>query len=73
MSLTNHSGSNDDLLRYRSEFPILDRTTYLISNSLGAMPRGVYDAMKAYADIWATARCPRMGGALVDACFRSRR
>jgi kynureninase len=54
MSLTNHSGSNDELLRYRSEFPILDRTTYLISNSLGAMPRAVYDAMKAYADIWAT-------------------
>ena len=44
----------DDLLRYRSEFPILERTTYLISNSLGAMPRGVYDAMKAYADTWAT-------------------
>jgi len=43
-----------DLLRYRSEFPILDRTTYLISNSLGAMPRGVYDAMKGYADTWAT-------------------
>jgi kynureninase len=44
----------DDLLRYRSEFPILERTTYLISNSLGAMPRGVYDALKNYADIWAT-------------------
>jgi len=36
----------DDLLCYRSQFPILERTTYLISNSLGAMPRGVYDAMK---------------------------
>jgi kynureninase len=45
---------SDDLLRYRSEFPILERTTYLISNSLGAMPRGVYDAMHSYADIWAT-------------------
>jgi len=44
----------DDLLRYRSQFPILERTTYLISNSLGAMPRGVYDAMKHYADTWAT-------------------
>jgi kynureninase len=44
----------DELLRYRSEFPILDKTTYLISNSLGAMPRGVYDAMKGYADTWAT-------------------
>jgi kynureninase len=43
----------DELLRYRSEFPILERTTYLISNSLGAMPRGVYDAMKDYADTWA--------------------
>jgi kynureninase len=46
--------TTDDPLSYRSEFPILDRTTYLISNSLGAMPRGVYDAMKGYADIWAT-------------------
>ena len=44
----------DDLLQYRSEFPILKRTTYLISNSLGAMPRGVYDAMRNYADTWAT-------------------
>ncbi len=44
----------DDLLHYRSEFPILERSTYLISNSLGAMPRGVYDAMKGYADTWAT-------------------
>jgi kynureninase len=45
--------TSDDLLSYRSEFPILERTTYLISNSLGAMPRAVYDAMKGYADTWA--------------------
>jgi kynureninase len=44
----------DALLRFRSEFPILERTNYLNSNSLGAMPRGVYDAMKGYADTWAT-------------------
>ena len=44
----------DDLLRYRSEFPILERTNYMISNSLGAMPRGVYDALHAYAELWAT-------------------
>jgi len=44
----------DDLLRYRPEFPILATSTYLISNSLGAMPRGVYDAVKGYADTWAT-------------------
>ena len=43
----------DDLLRYRSEFPILSDTTYLISNSLGAMPRATYDAMREYADSWA--------------------
>jgi kynureninase len=45
---------NDPLLRYRSEFPILETTTYLISNSLGAMPRGVGDALGAYAEIWTT-------------------
>jgi kynureninase len=45
---------SDPLLRFRPDFPILERTNYLISNSLGAMPRGVYDAMKGYADTWAT-------------------
>ena len=44
----------DALLQFRSEFPILERTNYLNSNSLGAMPRGVYDAMNGYADTWAT-------------------
>ena len=43
----------DELLKWRGEFPILGRTTYMISNSLGAMPRGVYDGMRAYADSWA--------------------
>ena len=43
----------DELLRYRSEFPILEETTYLISNSLGAMPRAVYDAARDYAETWA--------------------
>ena len=44
----------DDLLRFRSEFPILERSTYMISNSLGAMPRGVYDSVHSYCDMWAT-------------------
>src|SRR5919205_477106 len=44
----------DDLLRYRPEFPILASTTYLISNSLGAMPRGVHDAMRQYSETGAT-------------------
>jgi kynureninase len=43
----------DELLKWRGEFPILGRTTYMISNSLGAMPRGVYEEMRAYADSWA--------------------
>ncbi len=44
----------DELLKWRSEFPILDRTVYLISHSLGAMPRATYERLHEYADIWAT-------------------
>ena len=44
----------DELLGYRSQFPILEHTTYLISNSLGAMPSGVYEAMHGYAETWAS-------------------
>jgi kynureninase len=44
----------DDLLQWRDEFPILDTCNYLISNSLGAMPRTVYDSLNDYADTWAT-------------------
>jgi kynureninase len=45
---------NDELLHWRREFPILDKTVYLISHSLGAMPRETYDRLHEYADIWAT-------------------
>ncbi len=38
----------------REEFPILETCTYLVSHSLGAMPRGVYDSLRQYADVWAT-------------------
>ncbi|MBZ0305419.1 MAG: aminotransferase class V-fold PLP-dependent enzyme, partial [Anaerolineae bacterium] len=44
----------DSLLQWRGEFPILEKSTYLVSNSLGAMPRGVYDTLNRYADMWAT-------------------
>lgn len=44
----------DPLLKWREEFPILETCTYLISNSLGAMPRGVYDSLKHFADTWAS-------------------
>jgi kynureninase len=39
---------------YRAEFPILSRSVYMISNSLGAMPRQVQHSLADYADIWAT-------------------
>ncbi len=45
--------TTDKLLEWRDEFPILSRCNYLISNSLGAMPRGVYDSLHYYADTWA--------------------
>jgi len=46
--------ASEDLLRWRKEFPILTTTTYLISNSLGAMPRAVFDSLQEYAGAWAT-------------------
>ena len=48
------TGGVDPLLRFRDRFPILDETTYLVSNSLGAMPRTVPERLAAYADQWAT-------------------
>src|SRR6185436_19493232 len=44
----------DELLSYRSQFPILEKTTYLINHSLGAMPARVYDRLHDYAELWAT-------------------
>jgi len=45
---------SDPLLRYRDEFPILATSTYLVSNSLGAMPRTVPERLAEYAQQWAT-------------------
>jgi kynureninase len=42
----------DELLRWRAHFPILERSTYLVSNSLGAMPRSVPDRLAEYARQW---------------------
>lgn len=44
----------DHLLRFRDEFPILAHSTYLVSNSLGAMPRSVPAALAEYATQWET-------------------
>jgi kynureninase len=42
-----------DLLDYRSEFPILEHTTYLVSHSLGPMPRKAADRLAEYGRMWA--------------------
>lgn len=42
----------DPLLRFRHHFPTLDSTTYLISNSLGAMPVGAAKGMEDYSRTW---------------------
>ena len=44
----------DELLKWRAEFPILEGAVYLISHSLGAMPRATYQSLAEYADAWAT-------------------
>ncbi|MGA3187893.1 MAG: aminotransferase class V-fold PLP-dependent enzyme [Bryobacteraceae bacterium] len=44
----------DPLLSWRKEFPILDRTVYMISHSLGAMPRRTRDRLTQFADEWDT-------------------
>jgi kynureninase len=44
---------SDRLLEWRREFPILAGTTYLVSHSLGAMPRGAARRLQEYTDTWA--------------------
>ena len=44
----------DPLLAWRGEFPILETCTYLVSHSLGAMPRRTTGYLQAYAETWAT-------------------
>jgi hypothetical protein len=45
---TREQRAMDELLKWRGEFPILDRTTYMISNSPGAILRGVYIEPRAW-------------------------
>ncbi len=42
------------LARYRADYPILADTTYMNSNSMGAMPRQAKEALATYAEDWAT-------------------
>ena len=46
--------AEDPLARYRDQFPILARTNYLISNSLGAVPAATAASLQSYYEAWAT-------------------
>jgi len=44
----------DPLCAWRSEFPIVETCTYLVSHSLGAMPRRATTYLQQFADEWST-------------------
>ena len=44
--------TTDSLLAFREEFPILEKTNYLVSNSLGPMPRSVPEKLAEYGRDW---------------------
>ncbi|MFN0088326.1 MAG: aminotransferase class V-fold PLP-dependent enzyme [Blastocatellia bacterium] len=44
----------DKLLSYRKQFPIVEKSIYLINHSLGAMPARAAERMAEYAEVWAT-------------------
>ena len=46
--------SSDPLLPWRTEFPILETCTYLVSHSLGAMPRGARESLGEFLDQWSS-------------------
>ena len=48
------TAEQDALQAWRREFPILDHTTYMVSHSLGAMPRGAAAGLAEYTEVWAT-------------------
>ncbi|MCB9869039.1 MAG: aminotransferase class V-fold PLP-dependent enzyme [Planctomycetes bacterium] len=43
---------DDPLSTWRGEFPIVQSTNYLISNSLGAMPKAARASVGRYVDLW---------------------
>jgi kynureninase len=45
---------SDPLLAWRAEFPIVESCTYLVSHSLGAMPRRAADHIQQFAETWST-------------------
>ena len=47
-----------DLADYRGEFPVLERTAYLISASLGPVGTRARSRLDAYVDAWASKGAP---------------
>lgn len=45
---------SDPLLSWRKEFPIVESCTYLVSHSLGAMPRRTAGYLQQFTDEWST-------------------
>jgi kynureninase len=46
--------SDEEVAAWRRRFPILSTSTYLINNSLGAMPGATRDSLAEFAELWAT-------------------
>ena len=44
--------SSDELLRWREEFPALEGSVYMVSHSLGCMPRRAAESMGEYLQQW---------------------
>jgi kynureninase len=44
----------EEISHWRSEFPIVETCTYLVSHSLGAMPRKTADYLREFADTWSS-------------------
>ena len=56
MELTQTPGitTDADIQHWRREFPIVSTCTYLVSHSLGAMPRKAAQYLQEFADTWST-------------------
>ena len=55
MELTSSRNFTDaEIGHWRSEFPILETCTYLVSHSLGAMPRKAAEYLREFTETWAS-------------------
>lgn len=52
--MTSALATEADIRHWRSEFPIVSTCTYLVSHSLGAMPRKASEYLQEFAETWST-------------------